>query len=354
MQSSYIFISLALFVAFVVLALFVMMIRQRDFFYQQILNMQNLLNEQSSKSQASISDINDAIIDRFFFLNQTLNESINSSNLNTTNNLSNGLNSLDTKFKNILEKINELENANESSKSLKDEVMRLNSIFSNQKLRGNFGEFELAKILELSYGENKSFYELQKRFDNNTIVDAVLKIKDGLVLPIDSKFPLANYQRICEACSLNDKKSVQIYEKEFKKDLKRQIDDISLKYILPPQTTEYAVMFIPSEAIFLYICSNLSEVFEYMNQKAVFMASPSTLMALLYSFKTFLRDESISKNANTIKQEIFNLSKDFDKFKEQNKSILNYSTKLKDATTVLNENSEKISSKFDKIKNLNF
>lgn len=339
--------------AFLLVFLLVFLIfKQREFFYSQILNLQKLINEQNIKNQNLMSDINDSLIDRFFMLNKNLSDTMTNSNLTTSNALNSSFVTLDERFQNILEKINELENANTSTISLKDEVIKLNRIFSNQKLRGNYGEFELNKVLNLSYGQNTKFYEIQKKLPNGKIVDVALNLKPNLIIPIDSKFPLTGYERVCNAN--DDKKELIQANKEFIKDMKKHIDDISSKYILPPYTTEYAVLFIPSEAIFTYICSNLSEIFSYMNEKSIFLASPSTLMALLSSFSLFIKDEKISKEIKTIKTQIFELSKEFETFKKQSKAVANYADKLRDASNTLLNNSEIISNKFDKINKLDF
>ncbi|WP_157940027.1 DNA recombination protein RmuC [Campylobacter blaseri] len=312
-----------------------------------------MINEQNSVNQNFMNDFNDLTIDKFFMLNRNINEFLNLSSLNTTNNLNNNMNILDKRFQNILEKINDLEDSNSSSEKLKEQVIKLNSIFSNIKLRGIFGEIELKKILEINYGDNKNLYELQKKLSNNLMVDSVLYVKNKTMLPIDSKFPLTNYQKICEASSAEDSKNeISKYEKLFIRDIKNHIDDISNKYILPPETTEYAILFLPSEAIFTYICSNLVEIFEYMSRKNVFIASPSTLMAITHSINIFTKDEKIMKNTNLMKHHIAELSKEFEIFKKQNSAILNYATKLQDAIKILHKNSKKISEKFDDISSI--
>ncbi|NLK66683.1 MAG: DNA recombination protein RmuC [Campylobacteraceae bacterium] len=347
-----ILILVALVVSVVIILLVFLLFKQREFFYTQMLSLQKFINEQNIQSQSSMSDINDSLIDRFFMLNKNLNDIMANSNRQATNTLNSNFSSLDERFKNILEKVSELENAKESTNLLKDEVMKLNRVFSNQKLRGNYGEFELNRVLSLTYGENKSFYETQKRLPNGKIVDVALNLKENLIVAVDSKFPLTSYEKVCN--TNGDKTLLERANKEFVRDIKTHINDISSKYILPPYTTRYAILFIPSEAIFTYICSNLSEVFSYMSEKSVFLASPSTLMALLNSLNLFIKDEKISKEIESIKSEIFELSKEFEVFKKQSLAVLNYADKLSNASKTLYDNSKIISNRFDKINNLDF
>lgn len=315
-----------------------MLFRQREFFNSQILTMQKLIMERASSQESLMSDVSDSVIDRVYSMSRDINQTLTTSQTNSTN----SLNSLDMKFNTILSKVSDLESSNSSVGVLKDEVMKLNRVFSNPKSRGSYGEFELEKILRLSYGENSKFYELQKLYPSGVRVDAALMIKDNLFLPIDSKFPLTNYLKINE-----------IGSKAFKGDMKKHINDIANKYITPPNTTEFAVMFIPSEAVFVYVCEHLGDVMEYGYQRAVFISSPSTLMALLYSLSVFLKDEQISKNAKIIKKEIYALSVEFEVFRKQNRQALKFATNLRDAVNLIDRSCESIADKFSSISRLN-
>lgn len=317
------------------------------FIFKQILNTKKFIYEQNKNNSNLINDVNDNLKDSFYLFNKNLNNSVTNSNLTTTNTLTGGINSLDERFRHILTKINELENANDSTLLLKNEVMKLNSIFSNHKFRGNFGEFELYKILKLSYGENSKLYQTQYKFKNGRIVDAALFLRNDLVLGIDSKFPLTSYQKICKALENNE--SVKEHEKELIKNLKKHIDDISSRYIIPGITVEYAVMFLPSEAIFSYICSNLSEIFEYMIEKSVFLTSPSNLLVILNYAAVFVKDEKISQNISLIKTEILELSRLFEEFKKQSQTVLNSSNKLVKNIEIFHKNSNLIYEKFKNI-----
>ena len=314
---------------------------------KEILNTQKFIYEQNQNSVSLINDVNDSLKDNFYIFNKSLNDSVTNSNITTTNTLTGGIDSLDKRFKHILDKINELESANNSAILLKNEVMKLNSIFSNHKLRGNFGEFELYKILKLSYGDNSKFYKTQYKLKNDKIVDAALFLKSDLILGIDSKFPLSSYQKICKG--LDNNENILEYQKEFVRNLKKHIDDISNKYIISGQTVKYAIMFLPSEAIFNYICSNFSELFEYMVQKSVFLASPTNLLVILNYASVFIKDENINKNISSVKNEIFELSKIFEEFKKQGESVLNSSNKLNKNIEIFYKNSNLIYTKFKNI-----
>ncbi|WP_216832732.1 DNA recombination protein RmuC [Campylobacter corcagiensis] len=314
-----------------------LLFKQKESFDTQILSLHKFMMESLSRQENLTNDMSDTVIDRFFMMSKNINQSLMNAQTNSTN----SLNSLEHKFSSIVDKMAELKSSNSSVTLLKDEIIRLNRVFSNPKLRGNFGEFELEKILRLSYGENSKFYELQKSYPSGVRVDAAIKIKNDLILPIDSKFPLTNYLKIFddESC-----------KRAFLKDIKKHINDISTRYITPPKTTEFAVMFLPSEAVFGAACDG--EILEFAYQKGVFLASPTTLMALLYSVGVFLKDEQISKNATVIKKEIFELSNEFIKFKKHSRAALSYATKLREAISLIEESSQKLSDRFDTISKL--
>ena len=137
----------------------------------------------------------------------------------------------------------------EIGRSMKD----LQDFLRSPKLRGNIGEQVLKELLG-QFLPKQSFH-LQYRFRTGDIVDAAIKTDNGII-PIDSKFPMENFKGMIKAETEVEKKT---YEKEFTRDVKKHIDDIAKKYILPEEgTTDYALMYIPSEPVFYEIMSNIS------------------------------------------------------------------------------------------------
>ncbi|KPJ57058.1 hypothetical protein AMJ49_02785 [Parcubacteria bacterium DG_74_2] len=143
------------------------------------------------------------------------------------------------------------------------------------KLRGNIGEQILRDLI--SQVLPKSNFTLQHQFKEGQIVDAIIKTKQG-VIPIDSKFPMESFRKISEA----KKEEKEKYLREFIRDIKGRIDEISKKYILPQEgTVDFALMYIPSEPVYSEITLNQPELLDHGYQKKVYFVSPNSFYYFL-------------------------------------------------------------------------
>lgn len=185
----------------------------------------------------------------------------------------------------------------EIGRSMKD----LQEFLNSPKLRGNLGEQVLKELLKQFLPSQT--YKLQYPFKSGEKVDAVVLTSGGLI-PIDSKFPMENFRKMSE-----DKQ----YKKEFEKDVKKHIDDISRKYILTAEgTIDYALMYIPSEAVYYEIVNNES-LFEYGGEKRVLPVSPTTFYAYLKAILMSFEGQKIERQAKEILISLRSIKKDFEK-----------------------------------------
>lgn len=192
-----------------------------------------------------------------------------------------------------------------------EELKQLQNVLQNPKQRGVLGEFYLEQILQNLLPP--SSYSLQYKISDGNIVDAVIHLDDK-ILPIDSKFSLENYNRLVEAKPAER----ATYEKAFKEDLKRRIDETS-KYILPKKgTLDQAFMFIPSEAIYYDLLANKvgssgvngRDLMQYAAvEKRVVIVGPSTLSAMLQVIFQALKSLEIQKDTDVIRKNIEQLQK---------------------------------------------
>ena len=162
-------------------------------------------------------------------------------------------------------------------------MKELQDFLKNPKLRGNIGEQVLNELLK-QYLPKESF-NLQYVFKSGERVDAAIKTSAGII-PVDSKFPMENFRKMGRANTVENK---TLFEKKFVQDVKKHIDDISKKYILTEEgTIDYALMYIPSEAVYYEVVNN-SSLFDYAGVKRVLPVSPTTfyayLKAILMSFE---------------------------------------------------------------------
>ena len=183
------------------------------------------------------------------------------------------------------------------------------------KLRGNIGEQVLKDLLAQMLPKNSFF--LQHTFKSGVKVDAAIKTSAGII-PVDSKFPMENFRKMIGAQNETEKKS---FEKEFVKDVKKHIDDISNKYILTEEgTIDYALMYLPSETVYYEVVNN-TELFDYGGKKRVLPVSPTTFYAYLRAILMSFEGQKIEEHAQQILSAIKAIQKDYLKV-EENLSVL--------------------------------
>lgn len=216
-------------------------------------------------------------------------------------------------IKDVTTKLTELEKTNQQVGTIAGELKVLQNVLQNPKQRGVLGEYYLTQVLENVLPPER--FHLQHRFKDGEIVDAVIELEKGKILPVDSKFSLENYNRLVEE---QDKALRDTYAKAFKADLKLRIDETS-KYIRPKEgTMDFAFMFIPSEAIYNDLLTNkvgitntsARDLIEYaFRDKNVIIVSPTTFMAYLQTVLQGLRSLQIEEQAKDIQQRVGELGR---------------------------------------------
>ena len=221
-------------------------------------------------------------------------------------------------------------------------------MLENKKQRGNFGEFQLEAILEDVFGQKPEIYAFQYQLSNSTKADAILFLPDPLgKIVIDSKFPLDNYKKMYDTeMPLAEREQ---YKKLFKNDVKKHIDDIKSKYIIKGETSEQAMMFIPSEAIFAEINGNYTELIEYSRKNKVWMASPTTLMAVLETVQLALRDIELKNNTEKILQELIKLEQEFVRYEKRWNNFNSHLSQMTKDAEEISVTTKKITNRFKEI-----
>ncbi len=252
-------------------------------------------------------------------------------------------------FMNVLERLSKIDEAQKKIDLLSKDIISLQGILTDKKTRGIFGEVNLKHILSSVFGENNNgIYKLQYTFSNGSIADCVLFAPEPLgTIAIDSKFPLENYRNMV------DKKLSSIerekYEKLFKADVKKHIDAISSKYIIPGVTSDQAIMFIPAEAIFAEINAYHYDIIDYAYKKKVWIVSPTTLISTLTVIQMILKNIERDKYTSIIHEELNKLGVEFSRYKDRwdklSRSIESVSRDVNDIHTT----TEKITKRFDSI-----
>jgi DNA recombination protein RmuC len=246
-------------------------------------------------------------------------------------------------------RITKIDEAQKKIDQLSTDIVDLQSVLTDKKSRGTFGEVQLKQILTSIFGDNnKKVFELQKQLSNNNMVDAIIHGPEPLGdICIDSKFPLENYRIMVDRKLPETERTVA--SRKFKDDVKKHINDISTKYIIPGETSEQAIMFIPAEAVFAEINAYHPDLIDYGQTKKVSITSPTTIMSMLTIVQAVLRDIERDKHAKVIQDELGKLSTEFGRYKDRwdglSKSIDTVTKRVKEIHTT----TDKITSRFDNI-----
>jgi len=295
------------------------------------------------------TDISRNLNDDFNKQNERIDTRLNSINDKVNERLDVNFEKTNRTFNNVLEKLAKIDEAQKKIDSLSTDIVSLQGILTDKKSRGIFGEVNLTHILSSVFGEkNDSIYRLQYSFDNNTIADAVLFAPEPLgVVAIDSKFPLENYRIMVD--KKFDKSDRELAAKLFKTDVKKHIDAIATKYIIPGVTSNQAIMFLPAEAIFAELNAYHEDIIEYAYKKRVWITSPTTLMSTLTTIEVIIKNQERDKYAKIIQEELQKLSVEFGRYRERwDKLSRSIETVNKDVADI-NTTTDKITKRFDSI-----
>ena len=295
-------------------------------------------NELSKSLNDDFYKLENKVENRLILINDKVNERLDD-NFNKTNKT----------FLNVLERLSKIDEAQKKIDNLSGDIISLQSILTDKKSRGIFGEVNLKHILVSVFGEhNDKIYKLQHTLPNNTIVDAMIFAPEPLgKVAIDSKFPLEHYQLMVD--KNNSILERQRYEKQFKIDVKKHIDAISQKYIIEGITANQAIMFLPAEAIFAEINAYHNDLVEYAYKKNVWITSPTTLISTFTTIQVILKNMERDKYAKVVHEELTKLGIEFSRYKERwDKLSRSIETVSKDVEN-LNITSDKITKKFELI-----
>lgn len=229
-------------------------------------------------------------------------------------------------IKDVTERLTKLDETNRQVVSFADQLQSLQDILKNPKQRGILGEYYLETLLKNVFPTGG--YQMQYAFKDNTIVDAVVFIKDKII-PIDSKFSLENYNRLVGETDPIERERL---EKLFRGDLKNRIDETS-KYIKPDENTmDFAFMFIPHEAIYydLLIAQvgsvkiNTRDLIEYaFKERHVIIVSPTSFLAYLQTVMQGLKALQIEESAKEIRKKVEDLGKHLGAYEQFMQSLGN-------------------------------
>ena len=260
--------------------------------------------------------------------------------------LSEGFDKTTKTFTDILKRLALIDDAQKKITELSTNVVSLQEVLADKRSRGAFGEVQLNALIRNVLPEQS--FSLQHTLSNGKIADCILFLPSptGNVV-IDSKFPLESYRKMADN-QLGEHER-KMAERQFKIDIKKHINDISNKYLIDNETADGAVMFIPAEAIFAEIHAHHSDLVDYANKKRVWLTSPTTLMAILTTARSVLKDEATRKQIHIIQAHLSELAVDFDRFKSRFANLAKHIDQAATDVKQIHTSADKITNRFEKI-----
>lgn len=249
-------------------------------------------------------------------------------------------------FTDIIKRLALIDEAQKKITELSGNVVNLQTLLSDKRSRGAFGEVQLNSLIRNVLPEQH--FSFQHVLSNGKRADCILFLpKPTGDIAIDAKFPLENFQKLIDtALSAPERKTA---EQQFKQDIKFHLQSIAEKYIIPGETADGAIMFIPAESIFSEIHSHYPELVELSHKMKVWLVSPTTMMAILTTARAVLKDDATRKQVHIIKEHLHMLAKDFGRFQKRMDGLQRHIEQAQQDVLDVNKSARKISNRFDKI-----
>lgn len=307
-----------------VLALNQELSRQKTETYQQLADIRDVLHK-------NLSDNRDRSDQRLELINQSLTKAVKEMQESNEKRLDQMRATVEEKLEQTLQSrlqasfatvSKQLESVNQGlgqMKTVAQDVGTLNKVLSNTKTRGIMGELQLGQIIEDIMTDSQYEREFATVKGSSDRVEYAIKLPgnhngDYVYLPIDSKFPLEDYYRLEEAYESSDSQQIETYRKSLLASIKRFAKDIQKKYLKPPETTNFGIMFLPTEGLYSEVVRNSAFFDGLRREENIVVAGPSTLSALLNSLSVGFKTLNMQKNADDISKILGNVKTEFGKF----------------------------------------
>jgi len=260
--------------------------------------------------------------------------------------LEEGFKKTNATFVSVMERLATIDEAQKKIDGLTTNMVSLQELLGDKRSRGAFGELQLEGLIKNILPPDS--FSFQHTFKKGARADCVLFLPEPTgTVAVDSKFPMENYQKMFETGVSDGDKTKAL--KQFKLDVRKHYNDIAKKYIIPGETSDGAVMFIPAEAVFAEIHAYHPELIQEAMKLKVWLVSPTTLMAVLNTARAVLKDVETRKQVHIIKSELGKLGKEFERFDSRMKKLADNIRNAHEQAQDVHITSQKISRRFSQI-----
>lgn len=311
---------------------------------------------QNEKLERFQRNIQESLETRFDAVKKQIDDKLIEINKKVDEKLSEGFKGTTETIAQVRERLQAIDAAQKNIEDLSKDVVSLKNVLEGNQTRGQYGEYQLSMVLHNVFGDTIGCYEeqytMKKVKDGDDVrADAVVFMPEpNKMICIDSKFPFADYQKMFDAETNEEKERCK---KEFAVAVKKHITVIKDKYIVDGKTAQEALMFIPNDGVFAFVHHELQDVVDYAREKKVILTSPSTLPAILVTINMVKIEAERAKNVQEISKQLQKLGKDFEMFSREWEQFSNQLALASRTREKLDSRVEKISTKFESISSSN-
>lgn len=329
-------------VAILMVVIFVLLLAIRIF--QE--TIQQGVQETRIQVKESLKDHASELSQRLDHLRATTENHLREINQQVEKRLTDGFEKTNDTFNNVIKRLALIDAAQKKITELSSSVISLQEILNDKRSRGIFGEVQLNALIRNVLPEQH--FSFQYSLSNGKRPDCILFLPEPTGnITIDAKFPLENY-RILMNATISEHERRQV-EQQFRIDIRKHIQDIAEKYIIPGETAEGAMMFIPAEAIFSEIHGNFPELVETAQRAKVWLVSPTTMMAILTTARAVLKDAATRKQMHVIQKLLHQLRDDFERFQKRMDNLAKHIAQANVDVGQVHTSAKKITERFIKI-----
>ena len=317
-----------------------------DLIEQMLLKLSDQARAEQELLQTTLQAISKQLVERVDGMSRNVDTRLEQISGKVNERLEEGFKKTNETFVSVMARLATIDEAQKKIDGLTSNVVSLQQLLGDKRSRGAFGEVQLEALVRniLPAGS----YAFQQTLSTRVRADCLLFLPEPTgTVAVDAKFPLENFKRLTDP-ALNEAERAQA-ARALRGDLRGHIDAIADKYIIPGETSDGAVLFLPAEAVFAEIHAHHGEVVDYAMRRRVWMVSPTTLMAVLNTARAVLRDVETRTQIHIIKNELGKLGKEFGRFDERMKRLANHIRQAHEDAEQVALTSQKISQRFTQI-----
>ena len=249
-------------------------------------------------------------------------------------------------FARVMARLATIDEAQKKIDGLSRSVLGLNELLGDKRARGAFGELQLETLVRNALPPQVCRFQVT--LGNGCRADCVLDLPEPTGrIAVDAKFPLENFRRL-QSADLSEAEQARA-RTAFRADVRRHIDAIASKYIVPGETADCALLFLPAEAVFAQLHGAHEDLIHHAHQQRVWLTSPTTLMAVLATARAVLRDVETRRHIRVIEAELEALAQDFGRFDERMAALARHLDQASRDAQAAQTSSRKLSARFQRL-----